>query len=110
MVEIEIKDEHLAALFEEKLRELWPRALEMFHQYGPRFTRDIATVLFYAADWEKTERVLKMLEEHYESVLKFQPVELRGALKDSKYRVNRTEQLFASIHRNVLHLFVVPGV
>jgi len=92
-----------AESLEGELGTFYPRAEKVFDDFGPRLSFDVANVLLHAADKNKVEEVLTLLEEHYEGHLQFQHPDIRGTVADS-LGVNRTEAMFVDICTRVLGL------
>lgn len=87
-----------------KLGTFWTRALAVFRNYGEQMSWDVTDVLICAADHGqvKVNEVLGILEEHYRSHLRFQPLEIRGTVKQELFGVNKTQELFDTILTKVL--------
>lgn len=92
-----------------RLGSSWDRALEVFRNYGRNLTFDVTNVLMHAADQEKTEEVLEILERHYKSHLQYQHPEIKGTVRDNLLGTNPTEQMFLRICEYTLKLQPNPA-
>lgn len=99
-----VNAEEFQAALKPRLGDLWERALTIFAFYGENLSFDVTNVLSHAADQDKVEEVLKILEEHYESHLRFQHPEIRGTVEDLLLGVNPTQAMFLRIFEDTLGL------
>ncbi len=83
-----ISEDNFVELVGEKLNILqFSRTLDLFRKFGPRLSWDVTNVLLYAAEQDKAQDVLNILENHFKADLSFQHPDARGLNK-------RTEIMF----------------
>ncbi len=98
-----VSKEQFREALESKLGEFYPRAERVFDNFGPKLSFDVANVLLHAADQNKVEEVLALLEKHFEEHLYFQHPEIRGTVAGD-FGVNKTKVMFLDICERVLEL------
>lgn len=91
-------------LLKDRLGESWARARDIFVQYGPRLSYDVANVLLHAASQGKAVEVIGILEEHFVSHLAYQHPDIRGTVSDGLLGVNPTQAMFLRLCRDTLQL------
>jgi len=91
-------------LLQDKLGHYWQRALKLFRDYGDNCSFDVANVLRHAVDKHKIQEVVEILEEHYQSHLRFQHPDIRGIVGDGLLGVNPTHAMFLRICEQTLGL------
>lgn len=86
-----------------RLGDFYPRAEKVFDNFGQKLSYDVTNVLLHAADQNKVEEVLALLEKHFEEHLQLQHPEIRGTVAGD-LGVNKTEVMFLDICERVLGL------
>ena len=104
-----INEEQFRNILQSKLGASWDRALTVFCNYGPNLGYDVTNVLLQAADQEKVDEVLDILEEHYQSHLQYQHPDIRGTVGDRLFGVNPTQMMFLRICQQTLGLQPNPA-
>lgn len=84
----------------------WERALTVFQNCGPNLSENVMSALLHAVKQsdDKVSAVLRILEEHYESYLRFQKIEVRGMVSSRLLGINPTNGVFLHIDRAILGL------
>lgn len=65
-------------VFQRKLGVFPDRVSAIFRNYGPNLKDAVDNVLLHAAEQGKMDKVVGLLETHYEKYLQFQRPEVRG--------------------------------
>ena len=100
---MEVTKEKFEQTLKSKLGGFYPRAEKVFDNFGPKLSYDIVNVLLHAADQNKVEEVLALLEKHFEEHLQFQHPDIRGTVAGS-FGINETKVMFLDICERVLEL------
>ena len=85
-----VSERNFFILLEEKLGGNFHKALALFHDYGEKFSFDIANVLLHAFDKGKVETVLEIIENHLK--------------KTSLTSIEETNMMFLQICEKTLRL------
>lgn len=105
-----VNKQQFSDLFQSKLGTAWGRALTIFENYGPHLGYDVTNVLLHAVDQEKVAEVLNILDEHYQSHLKYQHPKIRGTVCDNFLGVNATQVMFVRLCTQTLGLQAANSV
>ena len=94
-----VSERQFQKLLQPKLGESYERALTLFRGYAPNRSFDVTNVLHLATKQEqgKVDRVLAILEEHFDNHVGYQDPEIRGSVRDNLLNVNPTDQMFLRI-------------
>ena len=98
-----VTPESFRETFEEKLGDKFDKVLELFELYGEGLSVDFTNMFLHAADQDKVDEVLAILQAHYDDHLNFQHPDIRGSVSDS-LGVNRTHGMFQSLCTETLGL------
>ena len=98
-----VSKEHFRDVLESKLGEFYLRAEKVFDDFGSKLSYDVVNVLLHAADQDKVEEVLALLEKHFKEHLQFQHPEIRGTVTGD-FGINKTEVMFLDVCERVLVL------
>lgn len=79
------------------------RALTILKNFGERLSYDVTNIMLHAADKDKAEEVLCILEKHWEDHLQFQHPEIRGTV-ESMPGINLTQRMFLDVCTETLAL------
>lgn len=100
---MKVRKEKFKQGLKSKLGGFYPRAEKVFDNFGPKSSYDVTNVLLHAADQNKVEEVLALLEKHFEEHLQFQHPDLRSTVAGD-FGTNKTEVMFLDICERVLGL------
>lgn len=104
-----ISEQQFRDILQSKLGSFWGRAFVVFRNYGEHLAYDVTNVLLHAADQGKVDEVLEILEEYYQSHLRFQHPAIRGTVTDRLLGINPTQKMFLSVCRQTLGLQPNPA-
>ncbi len=105
--ETQISEAVFRNLLQQRLGDLWEKALVLFRSCGPHLSWDLTNILLCAVGKGRAAQVLEIIKEHFEERLCYQAPEKRGKLA-SVFGANPTKVLFARIYKDVLGFESAP--
>ncbi len=106
---VKINEQQFRDILQSKLGAAWDRALTAFRNCGPNLGYDVTNVLLHATNQGKVDKVLDIIEKHYQSHLQYQHPDIRGTIGDLLLGINPTQAMFIRICQQTLGLKPNPA-